>query len=139
MIFVCDSQFDVLYNNYHEKFYGRIMSKLTTLLDMEAVRRKNLDKFDTFFLEGDNEMISMDFKTERVLLELFEGFEDDSENLNLEKEAKKENFFHIWKFLDSRSNLHKKRLTKKITHQVKMEKERKKMTNAELTVLFLNL
>lgn len=139
MIFVCDSQFDVLYNNYHEKFYGRIMSKLTTLLDMEAVRRKNLDKFDTFFLEGDNEMISMDFKTERVLLELFEGFEDDSENLNLEKEAKKGNFFHIWKFLDSRSNLHKKRLTKKITHQVKMEKERKKMTNAELTVLFLNL
>lgn len=115
------------------------MSKLTTLLDMEAVRRKNLDKFDTFFLEGDNEMISMDFKTERVLLELFEGFEDDSENLNLEKEAKKGNFFHIWKFLDSRSNLHKKRLTKKITHQVKMEKERKKMTNAELTVLFLNL
>lgn len=49
VIIACDQSFTVLYNNYHEKFYDKIMRGIASQTNLNELRRGSGSKLDKFF------------------------------------------------------------------------------------------
>ena len=76
VIFACDDKLNVLYNNYHERFYDSIMRKVEDHVNMKQLRSKSVMKLDKFFVNS-VKPIKSDPKTMRQLVKMFDTFDFD--------------------------------------------------------------
>lgn len=88
IIIASDENLNVLYNNYHERFYEKIMKKLHKYVNMEMMREKRSARLVNLF-QKDLPNLVAETKTMKSLLKMAKGFEynprNDLNNSFLEK------------------------------------------------------
>lgn len=77
VVIASDSNLNILYSNYHEKFYDRIMSKVSDFVDLDQVRLKCASKLDRCFSYS-LKSLETESKTMRLLSKMFESIDFDS-------------------------------------------------------------
>jgi hypothetical protein len=93
VVIASDANLNVLYSNYHERFYDKIMSKIVHLVNLDYIRVKTGAKLDRCF-RFMVDPLEADPKTMKLLIKMYEAFEFDSSNLN------KRDYFEIAGVLD---------------------------------------
>jgi hypothetical protein len=79
IIIACDDKLSIVYNNYHERFYEKIMKKLHKLINMQTIRTKAGSKLDKCFQKNQPNLVA-ETRTFNRLLKIGEEFEFDPAN-----------------------------------------------------------
>lgn len=79
VVIASDENLNVLYSNYNERFYERIMSKVKDFVDIEQVRSKCSTKLDRCFWYT-SKSLETEPKSMRLLVKMFEAINFDPED-----------------------------------------------------------
>lgn len=138
VVFACDDKLNILYNNYHERFYERIMKKVEDYVNIQLLRSKGIVRLDKFFVQTKDKEVRVQAEpsTMRNLLKMYDTFEFDSLDISKFDYYKSVNVIQILKSLEVYESKLKRNLIAKSTKQVKMEKRRNQLSNVQLVVDF---
>ena len=60
VIIACDDKLTVLYNNYHERFYNKIMMKVNDKININHIRMRNGTTLNRCFAAGFDSFLETD-------------------------------------------------------------------------------
>lgn len=133
VVVAADSNLNVLYSNYHEKFYERIMAKIAGLVDVEHFRAKIGIRLDRCF-RFTTDSLETDPKSMRVLMKMFENFEFDSTDASKKQYYESIGIFDVLKALEDYAKQYKSANDRKSTKQLHIESSRNQLSSMKLIV-----
>lgn len=134
IIIACDDKLSIVYNNYHERFYEKIMKKLHKLINMQIIRTKAGSKLDKCFQKSQPNLIA-ETRTFNHLLKIGEEFEYEPSNRERNQYYKSVGIlnileaFHEYKVQNQTMGLHKQSM-----NQILLEAKENQLVSIELLV-----
>ncbi len=138
IIIACDDKLSIVYNNYHERFYEKIMKKLHKLINMQIIRTKAGSKLDKCFQKNQPNLVA-ETRTFNRLLKMGEEFEYDPAN------KERNHYFKTVGVLNILEAFHEYRLQQQTigfsrhsVNQVLLEAKENQLVSIELLVQKIN-
>lgn len=133
VVFACDDSLNILYNNYHERFYEKIMRPIEEFVNLKLLRSKSTLRLDRFFVQT-KRAVQTDTKTMRKLLKIYETFEFDPLDIGRLDYFRSVGILDILEALEVYERKIRRNIGMKSTRHLKMEKRRKQMASIQLLV-----
>ncbi len=133
VVIATDANLNILYNNYHEKFYDKIMNKIVHMINMDQIRMKagtRLDRCFRFTVEN----LETDPKSMRMLMRMFEAFEFDAANDSKRGHYETIGIYDVLIALDTSAKQFKSAMEKRGLKQLKIESRRSQYASMKLIV-----
>lgn len=80
MIIASDDKMNILYNNYHEKFYNKIIKRCTKAVNMKYIRMKSGTSLFRCFSSNKQENLQTEKSTIEKIIKMSRVFEFDENN-----------------------------------------------------------
>ena len=135
VVIATDANLNIVYNNYHEKFYEKIMNKIVHIMNMDQIRMKvggRLDRCFRFSVES----LDTDPRTMRVLMKMFDAFEFDSTNIDKINYYKGVGILDVLLALESYVKQYKSAIERRSMKQLNIESKRSQYASMKLIVEF---
>ncbi len=133
VVFACDENLNILYNNYHERFYEGIMKKVEDYVSIKQLRAKGALRLDKFFVHT-KKRVQAESRTMKNLLKMYENFEFDSMESSKIEYYRSVNILDILESLEAYERKIKRNASNKTIKQLKMEKRRNQLASVQLEV-----
>ena len=135
VIIACDDKLTVLYNNYHERFYNKIMMKVNDKININHIRMRNGTTLNRCFAAGFDSFLETDQSTMNQLIKMYQVFSYDETDDDQMTNFRTQGILKIIQTLheyESRS----KRLQKiKAVKQMHLEAKRSEIISLRLLVI----
>lgn len=133
VVIATDANLNILYNNYHEKFYDKIMNKVVHMVNMEHIRMKAGTRLDRCFrLTAEN--LDTDLKSMRMLMRMFEAFEFDTTNQHKRGYYEQIGIYDVLMALNGFSKQYKSAIERRSIKQLNIESRRSQYASMKLIV-----
>lgn len=133
VIIASDVNLNILYNNYHEKFYDKIMSKIIHLVNLDPIRTKANNKLDRCFKPSSN-TLDTDQRTMKILMKMYDAFEFDSSDPAKTSYYQKAGILDLLLSLESYIKQVKSANERKSVKQLNIESRRSQYASLKLIV-----
>ena len=133
VVIATDASLTVLYSNYHEKFYDKIMKKVEDLVDLELIRLKTRAKLDRCFVFS-LDTLETDPKTMRMLLKMYEVIEFDSKNQTMRSYYEGLGIIDLLLAMEAYDKQYKSAIERKSLKQLNIESRRSQYSSMQLIV-----
>lgn len=135
VVIATDANLNMLYNNYHERFYEKIMNKIVHLMNMDQIRMKAGGRLDRCF-RFTVDTLDTDPRTMRMLMRMFEAFEFDSTNIDKRNYYENVGILDVLLALEVYVKQYKSAIERKSMKQLNIESRRGQYASMKLIVDF---
>ena len=133
VVIATDANLTVLYSNYHEKLYKKIMKKVEHIVNLEIIRSKLGVKLDKCFMKNKN-TLETDSKTMRVIMKMFESINFDPNNDATNRHYQDIGIYYLLLTLQSHQNQIRMAIERKSLKQINIENRRSQNNSMQLIV-----
>lgn len=133
IVIACDSSFNILYSNYHEKFFDKIISKVGETININEIRLKCASRIDKCFILT-SKTLETETRTMRLLMKMFEAIEYNPEDQIKVGRYRSIGVLQVLESMYAYVKQHKLMAERKSTKQLNIESRRSQFSNMQLIV-----
>ena len=138
IVIACDSSFNILYSNYHEKFFEKIIRKVGETLNINEIRLKCASRIDKCF-SLTSKTLETETKTMRLLMKMFEAIEYDPEDEIKAGRYRSIGVLQVLESMHAYIKQYKLMAERKSTKQLNIESRRSQFSNMQLIVRLFSI